>query len=609
MSEFDDFVAAIESHTGRPGKRVGKNTRLLCPAHDDHHPSLDVAEGDDGRALVVCRSHGCTYEQILDALGIEDRRNGGTPQTIYVYTDEQGEPLIEVGRFPQSNGDKTFLQRRPGALDWKGGVKGVRRCLYRLPRVLTAVERGETIYVVEGEKDVQRLELEGVTATTSPMGAKNWRDEYAAPLTGATVVLIADRDDEGIAYVEGVSHSLARVGATFVLVQAAVVTKGADVSDHLRAGFSLDDLVPLAPNPFIEDEAVEQPTKPTGERMRITTIADVQAKRVVWLEQDLVARAMLTGLVAPGGTVKGLWGILLAAKIAERGERTLFLCSEDALDYIIRPRFDAAGCDGKLAYALSIDGVTGTRALHFPSDLPVLAEAIAKVKPQLVIIDPIASYLDAGLDMAKNNQMRGILQPLIALAAEANVAIVPVYHLGKERGRGAIGSVAFEDACRQVLTAARDDEDEDVRHLELTKSNIGRTGYGRKLRIVEVPLDIDGETVGVAKLVDEGRSNKSVHALLEKRGAPGPEPEKREAARVALCELLIDAGPAGVNADEAKTLVAEATGASPSTVWRAFDELKAEKLASATASRDEYGSISEWRWVAKSTLLLGRGDA
>jgi hypothetical protein len=348
--------------------------------------------------------------------------------------------------------------------------------------------------------------------------------------------------------------------------------------------------------------------RPARERMRVTVIGDVEPKRIVWVEDGLVARGMLTGLVAPGGTVKGLYGIHLAAKLAERGERTLFLCSEDALDYIIRPRFEAAGCDGKLAFALSIEAANGTRGLHFPSDLPVLADAIAEVGPRLVIVDPVASYIDHGLDMAKNNQMREILQPLIALAAETTTAIIPVYHLGKEPGRGAIGSVAFEDACRQVLTAARDDEDEDVRHLELTKTNIGRTGYGRKLRIVEVPLAIDGETVSVAKLVDEGRSGKSVHSLLARKGTPGPDPSQRQAARDLLSELLAAAEGDGVAAGEVRERVEREAGVSQSTIWRAFTELREDGLVGASPEKDEHGSITAWLWYAKAALLVGRGD-
>jgi hypothetical protein len=160
-----------------------------------------------------------------------------------------------------------------------------------------------------------------------------------------------------------------------------------------------------------------------------------------------------------------------------------------------------------------------------------------------------------------------------------------------------------------VLTAARDDEDEDLRHIELTKANIGPTGYGRKFRIVETPLDIEGETIGVARLVDEGNSGKSVQRLLARKEPPGPEPEKRELARELLIEALVDAGTDGCNADEIKNRVAEDAAVSKPTVWRAFDQLKDEGLAQARAARDEFGSITEWRWLAKPALLLGRNDA
>jgi hypothetical protein len=361
-----------------------------------------------------------------------------------------------------------------------------------------------------------------------------------------------------------------------------------------------------------EPAAPPQPSRDSGTatrgRVRLTVIGDVEMRRLEWIEDNLIARAMLTGLVAPGGTAKGLYGVHLAAKLALRHERTLFLCSEDALNYIVRPRFEASGCDGRLAHALDVETRTGPRNLRFPSDLPLLREALALVQPTLVIIDPIASYLNPGLDMAKNNEVREVLQPLIALAEETGIGMMPVYHSGKDPSKGALGSVAFEDACRFVVTAAKDDEDPDLRHVELTKSVAGRTGYGRKLRIVEVPLEIQGETVKVAKLVDEGRSNKSVRELLTSRKTPGPDPTQREQAKIVLSEILIAAAGESVNADETKQRVIEETGVSASTAFRAFTELKDAGLAGASPTRDEYGAIVDWRWFAKPGLLVGRGD-
>ncbi len=41
-----------------------------CPAHPDKHPSLAVAEGDDGRILVKCFA-GCGIVDIVGAVGLD----------------------------------------------------------------------------------------------------------------------------------------------------------------------------------------------------------------------------------------------------------------------------------------------------------------------------------------------------------------------------------------------------------------------------------------------------------------------------------------------------------------------------------------------------------
>ena len=41
----------------------------LCPAHDDHRPSLSIKEAEDGRVLLKCWS-GCGAAEIVSALGL-----------------------------------------------------------------------------------------------------------------------------------------------------------------------------------------------------------------------------------------------------------------------------------------------------------------------------------------------------------------------------------------------------------------------------------------------------------------------------------------------------------------------------------------------------------
>ena len=43
--------------------------QALCPAHEDHSPSLSITLGDDGRVLLKCFA-GCSFEEICRAAGI-----------------------------------------------------------------------------------------------------------------------------------------------------------------------------------------------------------------------------------------------------------------------------------------------------------------------------------------------------------------------------------------------------------------------------------------------------------------------------------------------------------------------------------------------------------
>lgn len=42
----------------------------LCPAHEDHSPSLSISAGDDGRILLHCWA-GCETRDIVAALGLQ----------------------------------------------------------------------------------------------------------------------------------------------------------------------------------------------------------------------------------------------------------------------------------------------------------------------------------------------------------------------------------------------------------------------------------------------------------------------------------------------------------------------------------------------------------
>lgn len=146
--------------------------------------------------------------------------------------DESGQLLFQALRYAP----RDFKQRRPvGKGGWTWNLKGVRRVLNRLPELLAA-DPGATVFVSEGEKDVDRLVREGLLATTNPQGAGKWRAEFAEFLRGREVVILPDNDQPGRAHAEAVARSLQGVAASVKALELPNLPDKGDVSDWLDAG-------------------------------------------------------------------------------------------------------------------------------------------------------------------------------------------------------------------------------------------------------------------------------------------------------------------------------------------------------------------------------------
>ena len=72
MSPFDLVLESARARGFNVVVRNGPEARLQCgnPEHPDHHPSVSLREGDDGRALIYCHSRQCSAERILSGYGL-----------------------------------------------------------------------------------------------------------------------------------------------------------------------------------------------------------------------------------------------------------------------------------------------------------------------------------------------------------------------------------------------------------------------------------------------------------------------------------------------------------------------------------------------------------
>jgi hypothetical protein len=312
----DDFLGRLDGV-----KPAGDNQwSARCPCrNDDQNPSLSISQAKDtGDVLVTChRGNGCDTNQICDALGMKvgklfnKAHEGGWSDTpkkykesvlpqvqkkstrklvaTYKFRDENGTLMYEKLRYVDENGKKSFGHRRPDP-DMPGeyiyDAKGVQKILYRLPEVLKAIEDGEPVWLVEGEKDVDTLVAKyGVCATTMSSGAGHWESEYSQVLSGATVLeIVADNDDAGKTHAMSVAAQVRALGGN---VNVWVSPHGKDITDHINAGYQPDELSELdyeIPQQSAELESEEEES--VGERI-LDVVTSVVSNGDLSLEQML----------------------------------------------------------------------------------------------------------------------------------------------------------------------------------------------------------------------------------------------------------------------------------------------------------------------------------
>jgi putative DNA primase/helicase len=226
---------------------------------------------------------GCKFDSILFSLGLDatvlfepDRKERPADtfdrdiEATYDYTDLAGKLLYQVVRMK----GKEFRQRRP---DPKGGwawtIKGIDRVPYKLPLLDDAVKRGLVAWIVEGERDADSLNNlgrhgeAGFVATTNSGGAGKWVPAFAHYLGGARVVIVQDKDDPGRKHARQVAESLKGLAKTVRIVQAK---EGKDATDHLQAGYGLDDFIPAeeGETPADPEAAITYRMSDTGNAMR-----------------------------------------------------------------------------------------------------------------------------------------------------------------------------------------------------------------------------------------------------------------------------------------------------------------------------------------------------
>ena len=316
-------------------------------------------------------------------------------------------------------------------------------------------------------------------------------------------------------------------------------------------------------------------------------VADVEPEAVEWLWEPRIPLRHLTALEGDPGEGKSFITQAIAAKLS-RGmglpgapentpANSLLLTGEDYVPTSVRPRLGAMGAELNRIYTydriVSLDD-TG---------LKILESLIKCTSARFVVIDPIQAFLPPELDIHRANQVRAVMAGLGELAERCDCAVLIVRHLAKGSASKAIyrglGSIDFTAACRSVLLAGHDSDDQNARGLVQIKSNLGpiaeAVGYSIELGQFQwtgsTPI-----TAGriLAAEIEDSALGDAKGFLLEILAA-GPKPVKviQEEATAALIKwatlrrakeaLKIQASKEGFEGGWVWKLTEDAQGAQP----------------------------------------------
>ncbi|GGN40447.1 KaiC/GvpD/RAD55 family RecA-like ATPase/5S rRNA maturation endonuclease (ribonuclease M5) [Actinoplanes campanulatus] len=310
---YDRVVRKLREHGRKVIEKSGGRADATCPAHDDHSPSLSVT-AINGRTLVWCHNPECDTRDVLAELELTMADLYDERSATYRYDDGR-----TVRRYYDERGKKRFTQT---------GATATSTLYHR--EALAAVQPGRTVFLVEGEADVDAIESAGGVATTGPQGADSFHKVDIEPLRGHWVTVIVDRDGAGDKWAAQVAEKIDGIAAKYRFMRAAA---GKDASDHIAAGYGLTDFEPYAP-PLPEKPRPFAFLKGGSFVLDVPDVAPAvwgDGKEVIWAQGEAL---MLCGPSGVGKTTiavqllrarVGLQTKVLGYSVAETSTRVLYL--------------------------------------------------------------------------------------------------------------------------------------------------------------------------------------------------------------------------------------------------------------------------------------------
>ena len=441
---------------GKPNDKLSKATELRWGTFGSLSVDLDKGTyfdhevGTGGGLVDLIRREGKEPSTYLTELGIETNAQKSTSPRIvaqYPYFNKDAVEIYQVCRFEP----KTFRPRKKVNGSYVMGLSGVTPLPYNLLKILEDPSR--VVFIVEGEKDADRLVDLGFVATCNSGGAGNWNKALNEHFVGRDVVIIPDNDEAGEKHFKTVASNLQSIAKSIKVVRLPIDDK-CDVSDWLNLGGNAKQLKILVQNaPLVTGEiAVEAPFK----TWKVMSALEIPPRDFIYGNHYIRKFCSITA--SQGGLGKStailieciamaLGRDLLGVKpksqnkvvyfnaedpIDEIQRRVLACCDHFQIDQndLIDRLYIASGRDSDLILAEGYEGLIREDAFDkiksfcIEQDIDVLA------------LDPLAN-MTAGAPET-NEVFKELMRRLSMLADDCQMSIEIVHHTRKLNGMGAI---------------------------------------------------------------------------------------------------------------------------------------------------------------------------
>lgn len=489
----------------------------------------------------------------------------------YDYTNAAGELLYQVVRWEwEEDGKrrKTFSQRRAmpdGAWGWgitegryfktKWGdwrlcktpedevgvvtadLPAIPHGLYRLPEVEDAILDGKPVYLVEGEKDADRLAKLGLAATTNSGGARHWVDKdtgfcpHAETFRGADVILPIDNDAAGRDRAGIVGRSLKGIAARLrVLDFAGNWPDGSPLWPDVPVKADVTDYIEQLPDSIDAREAIEEivrilpdyepPPAPLESHLGLTMWSEMgkPTDPHQWLIKNWLTAGEVSICAGPSQAGKSFLILDMAMSIARgvaflgkyRVERGAVLYQAGEGGKGLRSKRMAAYRLAKgLRWEDKIPLAVTTRQINLHAgneDVDRIIEDANALKAytglpvRLIVIDTV-SAATAGADEVSGRDVVPVLVRCQRIANETGAHVMLAAHMNADATK-IRGNTAWQANVDSVIFAREvpdhtDAEGRPVREFKLEKQKDGDKGFPSRfvLQVVEIGTDYEGEPI------------------------------------------------------------------------------------------------------------------